>query len=158
MLRMQQEGQKLPRRTVTISSRFDEAVRRLQARLLLSLKRDVPYTESLNYVWFHGFLRPWPDGKTVVFWKEGNPEATEEEVMHLKNDFDSNQLRFDGWLDGMGSYPEDGPKFVSYDPDDAVPARKVGETNFRLKGALDRRPKIDLTPGSQSVDKRRSDR
>ena len=120
----------MPRRTVTISPIFDEGIRRLQARLLLSLKRDVTYTEALNYVLFHGFLRPWPDGKTIAFWKDGDPEATEEEVMHLKNDFDFNQLRFDGWLDVMGPDPEAGPKRVSYDPNDAVPGWMAGETDL----------------------------
>ena len=118
----------MPRRTVTIAVGFDKLIRRLQGRLIPRLDRDVTFTEALNYVLFMGFLRPWPDGKIIAFWREGDEEASEQEIMELKKGYDFNQLRFDGWLDSMG--PDSDKRWVSLDPEDAVPAWMVGEDDF----------------------------
>ncbi len=118
----------MPMHTVTIAVGFDKAIRRLQGRLIPRLDRAVTFTEALNYVLFMGFLRPWPDGKTIAFWREGDEEASEQEIGDLKQGYDFNQLRFDGWLDSMG--PDNGLRRVSIDPDDAVPGWMVGEDDF----------------------------
>ena len=123
-------GDEMPRRTVTVPPGFDKTIRSLQARLIQSLNRDVTYTEALNVVLFHGFLRPWSDGKTVAFWREGDEEATAQEVLQLKHDYNSNEIRFDGLLDAMGPDPDGEEKPVSLDPKDAVPGWMVGEDDF----------------------------
>ena len=118
----------MPRRTVTIALGFDKAIRGLKGRLIPKLDRDVTFTEAPNYVLFTGILRPWPDGKIIAFWREGDEVASEQEIVELKKGYDFNQLRFHGWLDCMGS--DNGHWRVSLDPDDAVPGWMVGEDDF----------------------------
>ena len=120
----------MPRRTVTISPGFDKAILRLQGRLIPSLNREVTYTEALNIVLFHGFLRPWGDGKIRAFWRDGDHEISEAEVAQMTEDYNSNPLRFDGLLDAMGPDPNAEPKVMSLNPNDAVPPWMVGDPDF----------------------------
>ena len=65
----------MPRRTVTVPTGFDKAIRSYQAKLMRLNNRDVTYTEAINYVLFWGFLGgPRAEGEIIAFWKEGGED------------------------------------------------------------------------------------
>ena len=92
----------MPRRTVMVSQGFDRAIRELQAKLLLTLERDVSYTEALNVVLYLGFLRADEQGQRLAFWKQGDREITEGQTTALLEAFDFDKDRIDEILDVLG--------------------------------------------------------
>jgi hypothetical protein len=103
-------GSTVPRRTVTIPTGFDKAIRSYQAMLMRTLNRDVTYTEALNYVLLFGFRGgPIYEGgrddceEFIAFWQEGGQEreASLEEFKDLLDGFDIQKIKFDGILDSL---------------------------------------------------------
>jgi hypothetical protein len=71
----------------------------LQARLIRELDRDVTYTEALNLVLLHGFVRPWIDGWVRAYWKDAEQGLSQEDYEQLLKDYDMNKWRLEGVLD-----------------------------------------------------------
>ena len=92
----------MPRRTVMVSQGFDRAIRELQAKLLLTLERDVSYTEALNVVLYLGFLRADEQGQRLAFWKQDEQEITEGQTDALLEAFDFDKDRIAETLSALG--------------------------------------------------------
>ena len=92
----------MPRRTVMVSQGFDRAIRELQAKLLLTLERDVSYTEALNVVLYLGFLRADEQGQRLAFWTQDEQEITMSQAGALLEAFDFDNDRIEETLNVLG--------------------------------------------------------
>lgn len=90
----------MPRRTVSIPTGIDKAIRELQATLLRLRNENTTYTEALVIVLLHGLLQP-GTRETIAYWKYGNPRASKEDYKAIVEGYDPGRIAFEGLIDQL---------------------------------------------------------